>query len=419
MPEDINKFDQSLKSVMENAQEEVPSRVWDAVSGKLDRKPRTVILKRIFTYSAIAAALVVGALVSVPLMKNGNDTSNNIAQTSKPANKPTESIQELTNNNENEVLAMAEPTKAANNRTAISKRTVLKAQSPIETNEALNEDHNNASTEDNTFESTDHSEVQVPVQAQSPKSQESVTSKSSDKESQESYDDPFAKMEYEDRMAEQKVKVSFLVNGQLESNGDPNNNLNLGPLKINNPSAPTKTTLTELSESTFGVPISFGVGTRIKLSKHWAIGAGMNYSLLTRTFTGTYTKVKNDVIVRTITADVNNQQHFIGIPINAFYNIVNNDIINVYAFGGGTVEKCFRDHNIIKAEPKNLIYNASVKGVQLSAAAGFGVQFRIIDGLGIYVDPSLRYYFDCDQPKSIRTQQPMMFNFEAGLRIDL
>jgi hypothetical protein len=419
MPEDINKFDQSLKSVMENAQEEVPSRVWDAVSGKLDRKPRTVILKRIFTYSAIAAALVVGALVSMPLLKDKDVSHDNIALTSQSANKPVESIQEPTENNGNEALAMAEPTKVENKRTAISRHTATMAQSPVEASGTLSKEQSNTSTEDNTVESADHSEVQVPVQAQSPKSQESVTSKSSDKESQESYEDPFAKMEYEDRMASNHVKVSFVVNGQLESNGDPNNNLNLGPLKINNPSAPTKTTLTELSESTFGVPISFGVGTRIKLSKHWAIGAGMNYSLLTRTFTGTYTKVKNDVIVRTITADVNNQQHFIGIPINAFYNIVNNDIINVYAFGGGTVEKCFRDHNIIKAEPKNLIYNASVKGVQLSAAAGFGVQFRIIDGLGIYVDPSLRYYFDCDQPKSIRTQQPMMFNFEAGLRIDL
>lgn len=419
MPEDINKFDQSLKSVMEKAQEEVPSRVWDAVSGKLDRKPRTVILKRIFTYSAIAAALVVGALVSMPLLKDKDVSHDNIALTSQSANKPVESIQEPTENNGNEALAMAEPTKVENKRTAISRHSATMAQSPVEASGTLSKEQSNTSTEDNTVESADHSEVQVPVQAQSPKSQESVTSKSSDKESQESYEDPFAKMEYEDRMASNHVKVSFVVNGQLESNGDPNNNLNLGPLKINNPSAPTKTTLTELSESTFGVPISFGVGTRIKLSKHWAIGAGMNYSLLTRTFTGTYTKVKNDVIVRTITADVNNQQHFIGIPINAFYNIVNNDIINVYAFGGGTVEKCFRDHNIIKAEPKNLIYNASVKGVQLSAAAGFGVQFRIIDGLGIYVDPSLRYYFDCDQPKSIRTQQPMMFNFEAGLRIDL
>jgi hypothetical protein len=419
MPEDINKFDQSLKSVMENAQEEVPSRVWDAVSGRLDRKPRTVILKRIFTYSAIAAALVVGALVSMPLLKDKDVSHDNIALTSKSANKPVESVQEPAENNGDEALAMAEPTKVENKRTAISRHSATMAQSPVEASGTLSKEQSNTSTEDNTVESADHSEVQVPVQAQSPKSQESVTSKSSDKESQESYEDPFAKMEYEDRMASNHVKVSFVVNGQLESNGDPNNNLNLGPLKINNPSAPTKTTLTELSESTFGVPISFGVGTRIKLSKHWAIGAGMNYSLLTRTFTGTYTKVKNDVIVRTITADVNNQQHFIGIPINAFYNIVNNDIINVYAFGGGTVEKCFRDHNIIKAEPKNLIYNASVKGVQLSAAAGFGVQFRIIDGLGIYVDPSLRYYFDCDQPKSIRTQQPMMFNFEAGLRIDL
>src|SRR5574344_294064 len=114
MPEDINKFDQSLKSVMEKAQEEVPSRVWDAVSGKLDRKPRTVILKRIFTYSAIAAALVVGALVSMPLLKDKDVSHDNIALTSKSANKPVESVQEPEENNGDEALAMAEPTKVEN-----------------------------------------------------------------------------------------------------------------------------------------------------------------------------------------------------------------------------------------------------------------------------------------------------------------
>lgn len=419
MPEDINKFDQSFKSLMENAQEEVPSRVWDSISEKLDRKPNTFILRRIFTYSAIAAALVIGALVSVPLLKNSNDTHSNIAQTSKHADKHVKTINELTENSENKALAMAEPTKVENKKTSITRRTATKAQSTIEADEALSKDQNNTLIEDNTSGRTDHSEIQVPPEVQNPKSQESVTSKSSDKESQDSYDDPFAKMDYEDRIAEQKVKVSFLVNGQLESNGDPNSNFSRGPLKVGNISAPTKTTLTELSESTFGVPLSFGVGTRIKFDKHWSIGVGMDYSILTRTFTGTYSEVRDGIIERTITADVSNQQHFIGIPVNAFYDFVNSDLINVYVFGGGTVEKCFLDHNIIKAEPKNLIYNASVKGIQLSAAAGLGVRFHIIEGLGLYVDPSLRYYFDCNQPKSIRTQRPLMFSFETGLRIDL
>ena len=36
-----------------------------------------------------------------------------------------------------------------------------------------------------------------------------------------------------------------------------------------------------------------------------------------------------------------------------------------------------------------------------------------------YVDPSLRWYIPGNQPKSIRTQQPLMMNFEVGLRFDL
>ena len=36
--------------------------------------------------------------------------------------------------------------------------------------------------------------------------------------------------------------------------------------------------------------------------------------------------------------------------------------------------------------------------------------------LGLYIDPSLRYYFDCDQPHNIRAAQPLMLGFEVGLK---
>ena len=39
--------------------------------------------------------------------------------------------------------------------------------------------------------------------------------------------------------------------------------------------------------------------------------------------------------------------------------------------------------------------------------------------LGIYLDPSVRYYFNCNQPKSIRTDQPLMLGFEVGARFNL
>ena len=59
------------------------------------------------------------------------------------------------------------------------------------------------------------------------------------------------------------------------------------------------------------------------------------------------------------------------------------------------------------------------KRVQLSANLGIGVEFLLGDYLGLYVDPSLRYYFDNGQPASIRTAQPLMLGFEMGLRVKL
>jgi hypothetical protein len=57
--------------------------------------------------------------------------------------------------------------------------------------------------------------------------------------------------------------------------------------------------------------------------------------------------------------------------------------------------------------------------MQLSADLGMGVEFMLGRHLGIYLDPSIRYFFDNNQPKSIRTAQPLMFGFEMGLRAKL
>jgi hypothetical protein len=67
----------------------------------------------------------------------------------------------------------------------------------------------------------------------------------------------------------------------------------------------------------------------------------------------------------------------------------------------------------------HVIHKEKADGVQMSAAIGLGAEFGLTQYLGLYIDPSLRYYFDCDQPKSIRTAQPLMFSVEAGLRFRL
>ena len=50
--------------------------------------------------------------------------------------------------------------------------------------------------------------------------------------------------------------------------------------------------------------------------------------------------------------------------------------------------------------------------------AGVGIEFMIMDNVGLYFDPSVRYYFATQkQPRSIRTVQPFRVDVEAGLRM--
>ena len=72
------------------------------------------------------------------------------------------------------------------------------------------------------------------------------------------------------------------------------------------------------------------------------------------------------------------------------------------------------------ADGYDIHHRESVRGMQFSANAGLGMEFIIADTFGIYIDPSLRYYFpDSRQPRSIRTDQPLMLGLELGFRIRL
>ena len=53
-----------------------------------------------------------------------------------------------------------------------------------------------------------------------------------------------------------------------------------------------------------------------------------------------------------------------------------------------------------------------------SVGAGLGVEFRLGRTLGLYLDPGVNYYFPGNQPRSIRTDKPLMLNFDAGLRFN-
>ena len=140
--------------------------------------------------------------------------------------------------------------------------------------------------------------------------------------------------------------------------------------------------------------------------------------MLTRKFYGNYISVgESGAIQKDISSDIRESQHYIGIPLNLYYEILNKNSINLYAYAGGAAEKCVADRFLVLGT--DISHTEKVKGLQLSANLGMGVEFMLGRHLGIYLDPSIRYFFDNNQPRSIRTAQPLMFGFEIGLRAKL
>ena len=385
------KNDIDFRSILEGAEEEVPARVWEGVSAGLDKAARGKVVALWFRRAGIcaAAAAAVAAVLLVLPKDNGADivpgadSSDMIAVVENapviPADTAKAIVPEIM-----PYVAKADPVKVN------PSQTIVPATAEQEPERAADE--------------------QVPVQEQRSEKPENARTKTSSE-----WKDEWN----EEEVTARKRNVSFVLSGLTGTNAAQNE---AGKSIFKRPEAnpgPLTTGVRQTStNSTYDIPLSFGAGIRVGVSPKWSIGAGVNYSMLSRKFSGTYRKVnETGVIENTTSSDIRNTQHYIGIPVNAYYDIVNSRNVNFYAYAGGTVEKCISDKYYVLNT--SIVHKEKANGVQWSANAGIGVGFRLGKHLGLYIDPSLRYYFDCGQPHSIRSAQPLMLGFEAGLKVYL
>ena len=393
---DDNHID-SIRSILESGQEEVPAHIWEGVSSGLDkaaaRRNRILWLRRSVAGVAAAAAVVVGLLL-------GHDGTE----------------QNLVPEVSGDMIAVIE---TPSQETAAPQEILLAdipASSPLQTVRPATKDIpaaaamsgiSSESAKDIPAEKAEADAISEPTE-NTP--EPAVSGTSSEETSWE---------EDEKEIKSRKLKTSLVVSGIAGTN-NPQGKKGTGPFR--SPGiykAPTKTTIEQSgSQATYGIPLSFGAGVKLRFTDRWSLGMGVNYTLLTSRFSGKYTKVTDGVASLPISSEIKNQQHYIGIPVNVYYNIVSRDFINFYAYAGGTVEKCVANRYQVQTTPI-INHSESVKGVQLSANAGIGVEFLLGKYVGLYLDPSLRYYFRGSQPKSIRTAQPLMLGFEMGLRFNL
>ncbi len=176
--------------------------------------------------------------------------------------------------------------------------------------------------------------------------------------------------------------------------------------------------ITELSTSTYGVPLTLGLGVRYYLLPRLSVGSGIDYSLLTRTFTGKYSGISSATGEEIKEAgNVSHNLHYIGIPVGLYYDLLDMNRLKVYVYALGEAEYCIASKYTLFSSP-NIIRNEKVEKLQYSVGGGLGIEFSLSRAMGLYIDPGIRYYFPSDQPKSIRTDKPLMVNFDAGLRFN-
>ncbi len=394
----MEEFDLMMKSILGDAREEAPAHVWEGVSSGLDkiarRKVVTLWWKRAAVGTAVAAAVVAGVFI-----KSGNED---------------EFVKKAVEDN---MIAVVEPVAAEDGDKSmdIGDVTLLAvAAEPAKPKQAVAETVPTTASE--VLEVSESTEAEAPKevrQKKEPAKQPSETTLPA-KQPTEYFPEDWG---YEPEKA--KKDISLVLSGIAGTNNALSQN-RIGPMRRPEISmAPQKTGIEETStKSSYGIPLSFGAGVKIGLTRHWSVGTGLNYTFLSRKFYGTYTSVTSEGIIEDIQmSDVSNNQHYLGIPVTVFYDVINNDRISFYAYAGGMVEKCISDsYHLINT---SITHKEKVAGVQLSANAGIGVEFMLGRNLGLYIDPSVRYYFNNGQPKSIRTVQPLMLGFEMGFRFNL
>lgn len=412
------EFDLKVRSLMADAEEEVPSRVWDAIDSRLPQSSPVPVWWRwagvAFAAAAVLAfALILGGTFSKPSIdivpQSGPVVAENLAS---PVHESDIPAAEQVHEDVSAGAAQPATAKAGRGNAAKSFATVNPGQVP---------------EEDPEVQSQPVRSIERRFERPSEESTETVNEASEAKETPSenviegkdiNWDTYFKD---EDSQKTDRGRTSMGLNGILGSNdGVSKSSILYGIEALPSPESFYTTGITESSSSLYGIPLTFGFGLRIYLTDRFSLGTGINYSLLTRSFKGTYIQADNGKLINSVeNADIVNHIHYIGIPVNAYYDLIQNNLIQFYAFGGATFEKGLGSNFRITKDGTPVYYNESVPGMQVSAALGIGIQFNVAKSWSLYIDPSARYYFDCKQPKSVRTQKPFMFNFEVGIRYNI
>lgn len=162
------------------------------------------------------------------------------------------------------------------------------------------------------------------------------------------------------------------------------------------------------------IPVTLGLSMYYNVGKRWGIGTGINYTKLTSELhSGSNSNyIKGDQSV-----------HYVGIPVQINYNVIQKGRFTGYVTGGILAEKAvsgkLKTKYIVNDEVQEIQEELiNIKPVQFSVNSAVGLQVKIIDKIGIYAEPGIGYHFRNDsQLNTIYKEKPLNFNMKFGIRV--
>ena len=397
-----NRFDLEIRSMLENAREDVPEGLWQGIESRLPApakaRPAAIWWKIASATGAVAAAVALTVFFSTrPVVQNPVDIipsqDSGLSQLMETPLAPEtgnlkplsigqvlgESVSETDGEDVTETAGMEETDETA------GKEETAPAAGTEETavaDETAVREENTAENWIRKYESADFDERGEELQRS--------------------------------RKEKRGVVLSAYADALSNSNTAKASDINM----LKRPAVPQATTIEETGESRYAIPVAAGIGLRFDVSKRFSIGTGVSWSYLTRSFSGQFNELDADgaIISQTGYTNIRNSQHYIGIPLNLYVDIIRKDFIDFYAYASGSANYCLSNRYQMD---KSKSYSPEGSNWQFSAGIGMGVEFIAAKKVGFYIDPSLNYWFTAGEVSNIRTRQPLMLGLELGIRLHI
>ena len=374
-----------IRRKLEGHRKTPPQGVWEGISEQMGLKPATAshpALKMRWYWVAAAAILLFG--VGIALYQESSKERPSMAVTNVLGTEvmpQSEAMNELSTSSLSSNVAEV----YVNKKQVIHQKNVLK---PKVTDEKENEGKNavRKETEENQPETDDYilSESNHPEAVA-----ETVT-----KEDKTPVPYPIPSFEQEQNHSPKESKWTM---GIHTSSGLLAANNSIGEVKnyyfINQAEHPKDGFAYieyENYRSKHHLPVRLGMSIHYQLSNRVALLSGINYTWLYSEF------IKKN-------STIDQHLHYLGVPVGAAYQLWSNHHLKCYLTGEVMLEKCLNK-----------------KPWQWSVEAGAGAEYTITPQVGLYVEPSLGYYFnDGTSYQHYYKDHPLAPSIMLGLRMHI